>query len=391
MIERGDRMKLFHLSDLHLGKRLNEYSLIDDQRHILNQTLTMMDDESPDALMICGDVYDKAMPSAEAVSLFDDFLWEVSKRRIPTLIISGNHDSPERLSFGSRIMERSQVYLSRSYEPNGTPVTLDDEFGPVNFFLLPFVKPINVQRALMEEFPEEADAIRTYTDALRAAIGHMNVDTTERNVLLAHQFVVGGVTSESENRNVGGLDQVDADVFDPFDYVALGHLHGPQRIARDTLRYSGTPLKYSLSEEHHHKSVTVVELGAKGEVDLRFLPLVPLRDLRSIRGTYDEVTLKDNYHNTNTEDYVHVTLTDEDDIPNAIDRLRSVYPNILGLRYDNLRMSQSARVEVEEQVEQLTPTELFAQFFELQNNQPLSDAQRALVKTIIEHVWEEES
>ena len=384
-------MKLFHLSDLHLGKRLNEYSLIEDQRYILDAVLTMMDDESPDALMICGDVYDKAMPSAEAVSLFDDFLWEVSKRHVPMLIISGNHDSPERLCFGSRIMESSQVYLSRSYEPNIPPVVLEDEFGPVSFYLLPFVKPINVQRALQDDYPEEAEAIQDYTDALRAAINHMDVDCTKRNVLLAHQFVTGGIPSESENRNVGGLDEVDAAVFEPFDYVALGHLHGPQSISRDTVRYSGTPLKYSLSEETHHKSVTVVELGAKGTVDLRFLPLKPLRDLRSIRGTYDEVTLKRNYEGTNTDDYLYITLTDEDDIPNAIDRLRTIYGNVLGLSYDNLRTQKIAQIEGDEQVEQLTPDELFAQFYELQNNQPMGDAQRALMRTIIEHIWEEAS
>ena len=307
---------------------------------------------------------------------------------MPTLIISGNHDSPERLSFGSRLMRSNQIYMSRSYEAALPPVVLEDEFGPVNFHLLPFVKPLHVQRALEKGFPKEAEAIHSYTDALRTAIAHMDVDRTKRNVLLAHQFVTGAQQSDSENRNVGGLDEVDTAVFEPFDYVALGHLHSPQKVGKQTVRYSGTPLKYSLSEARQNKSVTVVELRQKGDVALRYLPLKPLRDLREIRGTYDELTLRDTYAGTNTDDYLFVTLTDEDDIPNAIDNLRTIYSHVAALRYDNRRTSSDAQLEDAGKVQELTPSELFAQFYETQNNQPMDEGQRSLVQEVIEKIWE---
>ena len=384
-------MKLFHVSDLHLGKRLNEYSLRDDQRHILTQILEMMDAERPDALIIAGDVYDKAMPPADAVTLFDDFLFELAQRQMPTLIVSGNHDSPERLSFGSRLMEHEQIYMSRVFDGHTTKVSFTDEHGPVNFYLLPFVKPVNVRSALLDDHPEEAAAISSYTDALRAAIRHMDVDESERNVLVAHQFVTGAKTSESENTYVGGLDNVDVDVFDPFDYVALGHLHSPQRVSRDTVRYCGTPLKYSVSEADQEKSVTVIELREKGTVDLRFLPLIPLRDLRKIRGTYQELTLRDTYQNTNTDDFLHITLTDEQDIPYAVDKLRNIYPHLIQLSYDNLRTRNTQELKATEDAVVLTPSDLFEQFFETQNNQPMSDDQRAYLQSVIEKIWEDAS
>ena len=384
-------MKLFHLSDLHLGKRLNEYPLIEDQRFILQQILQMIDDEAPDAIMICGDVYDKTMPSVEAVTLFDDFLWDVATHKVPTIIISGNHDSPERLAFGSRIMEQSKIHISRNYEVDAPPVTLEDEYGTVNFYLLPFVKPVHVRHALQKDFPEEAEAIKDYTDALEAAISHMGVDESERNVLLAHQFVSGAERSDSEGLNVGGLDSVEARVFDPFDYVALGHLHGPQLVSRPTVRYCGTPLKYSFSEVDHKKSVTVVELGAKGDIELRFLPLKPIRDLRKVKGRYDDLMLHENYAHTNVEDYLHITLTDEDDVPNAVERLRTVYHNLMLLSYDNKRTRATEQLIDSEHVESMTPLELFSEFYEQRNNQPMDETQRAIVKETIEKIWEEDS
>lgn len=384
-------MKLFHLSDLHLGKRLNEHSLIEDQRHILGQILEMVDEESPDALLICGDVYDRPTPPIEAVTLFDDFLWETSRRELPTLIISGNHDSAERLSFGARLMEQSKVYISRTFELGAAPVVLEDEHGPVCFHLLPFVKPVHVRAALQKDFPQEAEAVKDYTDAVEAAVSHMGVDVSRRNVLLAHQFVTGALPSGSEGPSVGGLDNVEARVFEPFDYVALGHLHGPQKVGRPTVRYSGTPLKYSFAEARHHKSVTVVELGAKGDVSLRFLPLEPLHDLRELRGTYDELMLKENYAGTNTDDYLSVTLTDEEDIPNVVERLRNVYGNLMLLAYDNRRTESSEWLQDMEHVQSLTPLELFAEFYEQQNNQPLDEGRRAIVQESIERVWEEQS
>ncbi len=376
-------MKFFHLSDLHLGRRMYEFSLIDDQKFILEELLCLAAEEHPDAVVIAGDIYDRAVPSAEAVELFDRFLCALAKRRIPVLAISGNHDSPERIAFGADLMTPSGVFLSPVYNGYVEPVSLSDSFGAVNFYLLPFIKPANVRRF----YPEEA--IESYTDALRCAVEHMNVDPSARNVLVTHQFVTGGIRSDSEDVTVGGTDNVDAAVFDGFDYVALGHLHGVQRIGRETLRYSGTPLKYSFSEKDQEKSITVVELGEKGSVSISTLPLRPQRDMREVRGTYDELTLRGNYAGTNTDDYIHAVLTDENDIPNAFSRLQSIYPQLMKLDYDNRRTRASVVIAAEERRRTMTDTELFAEFFEIQNGQKMTDKQSEYVKDVFATVREE--
>lgn len=351
-----------------------EFSLIDDQKFILEEILCLAEQESPDAVVIAGDIYDRAVPSAEAVELFDGFLRALSERHIPVLCISGNHDSPERIAFGASLMTPSGVYLSPVYNGFVEPVTLSDAFGEVRFYLLPFIKPANVRRF----YPDAG--IESYTDALRCAVEHMDVNPAARNVLVTHQFVTGGVRSDSEDITVGGTDNVDAAVFDGFDYVALGHLHGAQKIGRETLRYSGTPLKYSFSERNQEKSVTVVELGAKGSVSVSALSLTPQRDMREIRGTYAELALRDNYAGTDTEDYIHAILTDENDVPNAPARLRSIYPNLMKLDYDNLRTRSSAVIAAEERRRTMTDAELFAELYEKQNGQKLSDEQSAYTK-----------
>ena len=375
-------MKFFHLSDLHLGRRIYEFSLIDDQKFILEEILSLAEKERPDAVVIAGDIYDRAVPSAEAVELFDSFLTELAGRHIPVLAISGNHDSPERIAFGADLMTPSGVFLSPVYNGYVEPVSLSDSFGAVNFYLLPFIKPANVRRF----YPEEA--IESYTDALRCAVEHMNVDPSARNVLITHQFVTGGVRSDSEDITVGGTDNVDAAVFDRFDYVALGHLHGAQKIARETLRYSGTPLKYSFSEKDQTKAVTVVELGEKGSVSVSSLPLAPRRDMREIRGTYAELTLRDNYAGTNTEDYIHAVLTDENDLPNALARLRSIYPNLMKLDYDNRRTRTSAVIAAQERCRTMTEAELFAELYEKQNGQRMSAEQGAYADAVFAELRE---
>ena len=375
-------MKFFHLSDLHLGRRMYEFSLIDDQKFILEEFLCLAAEEHPDAVVIAGDIYDRAVPSAEAVELFDSFLTELAGRHIPVLAISGNHDSPERIAFGADLMTPSGVFLSPVYNGHIEPVTLPDAFGEVNFFLLPFIKPVNVRRF----YPDAA--MESYTDALRCAVEHMRVEPSARNVLITHQFVTGGVRSDSEDITVGGTDNVDAAVFDCFDYVALGHLHGAQRIGRETLRYSGTPLKYSFSEKDQTKAVTVVELGEKGGVCVSSLPLAPRRDMREIRGTYAELTLRDNYAGTNTEDYIHAILTDENDLPNALARLRSIYPNLMKLDYDNLRTRTSAVIAAEERHRTMTGSELFAELYEKQNGQKMNAEQGAYADAVFAELRE---
>ena len=285
-------MKFLHLADLHLGKRVNGFSMLEDQAHILRQILAILDDEQPDGVLIAGDVYDKSVPSVEAVGLLDGFLTELRARGVPVLLISGNHDSPERLAFGGRVMDSCGIHISPVYDGALAPVTLQDAFGPVHVWLLPFVKPAHVRRW----FPD-AD-IESYTDAVAEAVAHMAIDTAARNVLVTHQFVTGGTRSGSEELSVGGTDNVDSGVFAPFDYVALGHLHGAQHIGRETIRYAGSPLKYSFSEARQHKSVTVVTLGEKGDVQVRTVALTPLRELREIRGSYDELTARSFYEHT---------------------------------------------------------------------------------------------
>jgi len=375
-------MKLFHLSDLHIGKRVHEVSMLDDQAYILEQILDLADQERPDALLICGDVYDKSVPSAESVALFDNFLCRIAQRQLPAFIISGNHDSPERLSFGGRLMEGSGIHLAPVYDGSVIPLTLNDEFGPVDFYLLPFLKPAHVKRF----YPEEETG--SYTDALKTALP--TPDPSRRSVLLTHQFVTGASRCESEELSVGGSDNVDASIFDDFDYVALGHIHGPQNIIPNKIRYCGTPLKYSFSEANHKKSVTKVELGEKGTVRVDTIPLTPRHDLRELRGSYLELTAKEFYENTPVEDYLHIILTDEEDVPEAIGRLRAIYPNLLKLSYDNLRTRSASVIEGSTSAQHKSPLELFAELYELQNNQPMSDVQSAYVRTLMETLWEDD-
>ena len=376
-------MKLVHLSDLHIGKRVNEFSLIEDQEYVLQQILRIVDEEKPAAVLICGDVYDKSVPSAEAVTLFDWFLCRLAEQKTQVLIISGNHDSPERLSFGNRLMEGAGIHISPVYDGKLQSVTLKDEEGEVCFWLLPFVKPAHVRHY----YPDEG--IESYTDALRVALEKMDIDTGKRNVLLTHQFVTGATTCESEELSVGGSDNVDASVFEGFDYVALGHIHGPQNIDSNRIRYCGTPLKYSFSEEHHSKSVSVVELGAKGQRKITLCPLIPKRDMRSIRGSFAEVTAKSFYEGTATEDYLRVVLTDEEDVSEAMGKLRVIYPNIMELRYDNTRTKANQIIDGPEGVEEKTPLQLFEELFEIQNNQPMSEEQRSFVTELIEKIRED--
>lgn len=377
-------MKLIHLSDLHLGKRVNEFSMLEDQQYILTEILQIIDREKPDGVMIAGDVYDKSVPSAEAVALLDDFLVRLAKRDLQVFLISGNHDSPERMAFGGRLMAQSGVHLAPVYDGKVSPITLTDEYGPVNLYLLPFLKPAHVRRC----FPERE--ILTYTDALAAAIEAMGVDPAQRNVLVTHQFVTGAARCDSEEISVGGTENVDVSVFGPFDYVALGHIHGPQQVGRETVRYCGTPLKYSFSEAKHQKSVTVVELGEKGAVSVRTVPLTPMRDLAELRGTYEELTFRGFYDGTSyPRDYVHITLTDKEDIPDAVSKLRIIYPNLMKLDYDNKRTRAGIILEGAED-QQRSPLELLEEFYEKQNGQPMGEEQRAFAKSLMERIWEED-
>lgn len=411
-------MKFIHLSDLHLGKRVNGYSMLEDQEYILNEIKAVITAEAPDAVLIAGDVYDKPVPPAEAVRLFDDFLVQLSRLGLKVFVISGNHDSPERIAFGSRLMDASGIYLSPVYDGTVTPVSLHDAYGVVDVYMLPFIKPAHVRRF----YETETEQIQSYTDAMQTALSHLPLDHTHRNVLITHQFVTGSVRAESEEISVGGSDNIDASVFAPFDYVALGHLHTPQNcgqtapttaadsseneqagathdteLSADTqadaprIRYCGTPLKYSFSEVKDQKSVTVIELCEKGNLHIHTVPLKPLHDLVELKGTYDTVTARSFYEGTSwQEDYTHITLTDEEDIPDAIGKLRAIYHHLMKLDYDNKRTRSSSEITADLAVEEKTPIQLFSDFYELQNNQPLNEEQATFLNGLIETIWEED-
>ena len=369
-------MKLLHTSDLHIGKRVNEFSMIEDQEYILQQILELVDLHQPDGVIIAGDIYDKSVPTEEGVNLFDHFLTELHSKAVAIFIISGNHDSSERINYGGRIMEKNNIYIAGTFQGRLERVTLGDEFGEVHISLLPFVKPAQVNRY----FP----GVETYQQAVEAILEDAGINPKERNVLVAHQFITSGdkqpERSDSENISVGGLDNIDASVFDGFDYVALGHLHGAQGIGRDTVRYAGSPLKYSFSEAQQVKGVTLVELGPKGSITHTKLPLIPLRDLRQIKGPIAALTDVSVYSQGNTQDYIHATLTDEEEIYDAIGKLRSVYPNIMRLDFENSKSAWNENLKLAaEELERRSPLELFEEFYLNQNNVPIGEKQRDIM------------
>lgn len=377
-----------HLADLHLGKRVNGFSMMEDQEYILNRILEIMEEEQPDGLLIAGDVYDKTIPPAEAVRLMDDFLTAVAAKHVPVFLISGNHDSAERVAFGHQLMQGSGIWISPVYDGTIRHHTLEDRWGEVNIYLIPFLRP-SVVRSF---FPDVE--IEDYTDALRTIIENLQVDTSRRNVVLAHQFVTAAgalpETCDSEQLSVGGLDRVDGSVFSPFDYTALGHLHGPQRVGSETIRYAGSPLKYSFSELHQKKSVTVAELRAKGETEIRQIPLQPRREMIELRGTFEEILEKARKKGELQTDYYHMILTDETDVVDALSRLREYYPNIMLLDYDNRRTRSQKEVEQLDRVEERTPGELFAALYEQQNGQEMDSDRKEYLDGLIREIWEEQ-
>lgn len=376
-------MKLLHTADLHIGKSVNGFSLIEDQRYILSQILRLAQDHQVDALLVAGDMYDKTTPSAEAVALLDWFLTSAHEQGLGVFAIPGNHDSAERVAYASGILERHGVHLPETYKGRLKSHVLEDEYGEVRIWLLPFLKPVHVR----PHFPD-MEINQDYTLALSAAIQAEHIDTSSRNVVLAHQFVISGssapITCDSE-LNVGGLDSVDAHVFDDFDYVALGHIHRAQRVGRDEVRYAGSPLKYSFSEIDHMKSVTLIELGEKGSVKLEALALEPLHDLRCIRGPLAELCSDEVVAGQNADDYLRIILTDESPQLNALRALRAHYPRLMAIEYDNARTrSAGLRQETQSFDAFEDPLVLFKRFFETQNGVTLSEEQESIARRAIE-------
>ena len=375
-------MKLFQLSDLQLAKRLNEFSMTEDQNYILKEILTIIGREKPDGVIVAGDIYDRSIPSEEAMKLWDGFLISLAEKNVPVFAISGNHDSAIRFSDHGELIDSAGIHLSPAYDGITKCHTLEAGDVSVNIYMLPFIRPAVVRSI----FPDEE--IADHTDACRVAISHMDIDRNKTNILIAHQFVTGAVRCESEEVTVGGLDNVDASVFDDFDYVALGHIHGKQKIGRETVRYCGTPLKYSFSEKDHNKSITVVDIDSAGEIKISEIGLTPMRELREIKGTYDELTAKKNYEGTKTDDYIHAILTDENDVVDAVGKLRVIYPNLMKLSYDNKRTREQRDISDVENIEKKSPIELVEEFYEKQNNTPMCKEQRDFAVERIKSIWE---
>lgn len=375
-------MKLMHISDLHIGKRVNEFNLIEDQKFILEQIIHIAQEEHPDGVLIAGDIYDKSQPSAEAVVLLDYFLTKLTANGMPVFIISGNHDSPERLGFGNKLLYKNKLYIAGVFNGSLESFELKDEYGLVHIHLLPFLKPAMLR-------PHYEQAVDTYDEAVRMVISSAYINTSERNILLAHQFIVSGAKqpeiSDSETISVGGLDQIDSSAFDPFDYVALGHLHGPQKIGRDSIRYCGSPLKYSFSEVHQKKSVVMLELKNKGELSIDLIPLNPIRDMRKIKGPIETLLQLGREEIEAANDYIHATLTDEEELYDAIGQLREVYPNIMGIDFESNKSQSSSTINnAFTYMSKKSPMDLFSEFYQLQNNNELNLQQEKILEAILQ-------
>ncbi len=380
-------MKLMHLSDLHLGKLVLEQSMIDDQKYILNQIIDIVKKEQVDIVLIAGDVYDKSIPTIEAVNLFSDFLTRLYKLKVLVFVISGNHDSKDRLSFGNELFVDNGIYIEGIFNGNLRCETINDKDGKLNIYMLPFIKPVEVKRF----YPDEI--IDTYEDAIKCILKHSSINKSERNIILVHQFVTSlgedVIRSDSESISLGGIDNIDVTLFKDFDYVAMGHIHGPQKVGRETARYSGSPLKYSFSEVNQKKSVCIIEFNSKEDINISKIPLIPIRDMRVIKGPFDKLISKEIVNLENKNDYLDVVLTDDDYIINAIGKLRKFYPNILKLEYENKISSNEVSDNIDIDKSNMSPIDLFSEFYKMQNGIELPAKKRKIIEEVIKEVNDE--
>ena len=380
-------MRILHLADLHLGKILQEESLLEDQKYMLEEIIKKVQEENIEIILISGDIYDRSIPQTDAVDMLDYFLNKLIKDlKKQVFIISGNHDSKEILGFGNKIFENDGLYISSKYEGQIKKVELQDEYGKLNIYLLPFIKPVEVKKYFEDE-------ILSYDETIKKIIEKENIDETQRNIILTHQFVtcIGEEVerTDSETISLGGIDNVDISNYDKFDYVAIGHVHRPQRIGRDTARYAGTMLKYSFSEVNHKKTIPIIDFKEKGNINIKLVELTPLRDMREIKGPIEELTKKENYKNTNTEDYIKAIITNEEPVYDAIGQIRKVYPNVLKLEIQNSKSSVSQNDEKEKELQNIknkSEVELFNEFYKFQNYTELNDEQTQVIENIVKEI-----
>ncbi len=380
-------MRILHLADLHLGKILQEQPLIEDQKYMLEEIIKKVQEENIEIILISGDIYDRSIPQTDAVDMLDYFLNKLIKDlKKQVFIISGNHDSKERLGFGNKIFENDGLYISSKYEGQIKKVELQDEYGKLNIYLLPFIKPVEVKKYFEDE-------ILSYDETIKKIIEKENIDETQRNIILTHQFVtcIGEEVerTDSETISLGGIDNVDISNYDKFDYVAIGHVHRPQRIGRDTARYAGTMLKYSFSEVNHKKTIPIIDFKEKGNINIKLVELIPLRDMREIKGPIEELIKKENYKNTNTEDYIKAIITNEEPVYDAIGQIRKIYPNVLKLEIQNSKSSVSPNDEKEKELQNIknkSEVELFNEFYKFQNYTKLNDEQTQVIENIVKEI-----
>ena len=371
-------MRFLHLADLHIGKVLHKHSLLPDQEFILRQILSIADEQQPDAVLIAGDVYQRNTPSPEAMTLFSRFLTALAERRLPCYLISGNHDSAERVAYLAGLAELGGIHIAGAEPATIYDYPMQDSFGELTVHLLPYCTPALVR----QKYPELSEQIRSYEDALRVVLEHHPVSPEGRHVLVCHQFLTGAVTCESEELAIGGLDNISASLFDAYDYVALGHLHGPQQVSRESVRYAGSPLKYSFSELHQHKSVTIAELREKGEVQITAIPLCPMHGMQELTGT-----LADLLQHDKAGDYVHVLLTDEEPPADAARQLRTVFPNLLQLTVQNSKIRTDRSVDAGSAPDRADFLTLFSEFYAFQNAGAVpNERQRQIVSELLEQI-----
>lgn len=383
-------MRILHLADLHIGKIVLEQSMLEDQKYMLNQVIDKIKEEGIELVLISGDIYDRSVPPSDAVVCLNNFLKTLVKElKIKVCIIAGNHDSKERLGFGSEIFAEEGLYISANYNGNLDKVELEDEYGKLNLYMLPYIKPVEVK-----EFFEDKE-ITSYHDAVKSVIEKETINKKERNIILSHQFVTAGneepERSESETLTLGGTENVDVSCYKNFDYVALGHIHGPQRIGRDTARYAGTILKYSFSEVNQKKSLVVIDFKEKDNLEINLIPLKPLRDMRVIKGPIEELVKEENYKGTNREDYIRAIITNEEPVYDAIGQIKRVYPNTLRLDIENSKMNSSIEKELSnlDNIKKKDEVELFNEFYNFQHNQDLNDIQLEIIKEVVKEVKKE--
>ena len=371
-------MKLFHIADLHIGKIVNGFSMLEEQKIILEKIFKLSKENDIDGIIIAGDIYDKSIPSTEAIDVFDKFITELSEKNIPCYIVSGNHDSVQRVSFGASIMAKNNIHFAKTYNGKIDPIIIEDKTcGKVAIWLLPFIRPTDVR-----PFHQEEIACGNYHEAVKAVIDNLNIDKKNKNILVAHQFITANGTSptrsESENSSLGTLDNIDFTVFDEFDYVALGHIHNPQSMGRKTVRYAGSPLKYSFSEVNQKKSITVLDISKKA-IEITEIPLKAIHDFKELKGSFDEILKK------GCNDYVHITLTD-DFIMDVKSRLETVFPNIMQIDYDNAKTKETEQFIKITNVKQKNISEHFSDFYCSQNKKELNEAETKIVKDVLEEI-----